>query len=80
MVKDSVVGAGCVVEDGATVVGSVLLPGSRVASKASVEDSIIGTGAIVGQRGVVRGISVVGARAVLASGTVIDGQRIEPGL
>jgi carbonic anhydrase/acetyltransferase-like protein (isoleucine patch superfamily) len=50
-----------------------------VASKATVERSVIGPGAIVGQRCVIHGVSVIGAGAVTASGTVIDGQRVEPG-
>ncbi len=78
-VEESVVGAGAVVEEGATVTGSVLLPGARVASKATVEGSIIGPGAIVGQRCVIHALSVVGAGAVTASGTVIDGQRVPAG-
>ena len=79
-VEDSVVGAGAVVEESATVVGSVLLPGVRVASKATVEGSIIGAGAIVGQRCTVHPLSVVGARAVTASGTVVDGERVPAGV
>jgi len=78
-VEESVIGAGAVVEDGATVTGSVLLPGARVASKATVEGSIIGPGAIVGQRCVIQALSVIGAGAVTASGTVIDGQRVPAG-
>jgi mannose-1-phosphate guanylyltransferase len=79
VVEDSVVGADAVIEEGASVIGSVLLPGSRVASKATVERSVVGPGAIVGQRCVIHGLSVIGAGAVTASGTVIDGERIEPG-
>jgi len=78
-VTDSVVGAGAVVEDGATVVDSVLLPGARIAAKATVEGSIVGPGAIVGQRCVVTGVSVIGADAVLASGTSLDGERYPKG-
>ncbi len=78
-VEESVVGAGAVVEEGATITGSVLLPGARVASKATVEGSIIGPGAIIGQRCVIHPLSVVGAGAVTASGTVIDGQRVPAG-
>jgi len=68
-----------VIEEGASVIGSVLLAGARVASKATVERSVIGPGAIVGQRCVIHGVSVIGAGVVTASGTVIDGQRVEPG-
>jgi mannose-1-phosphate guanylyltransferase len=75
-VEDAVVGAGAVVEDGASVTGSVLLPGARIASKASVEQSIVGPGAIIGQRCVIGHLSVIGAGAVTASGSVVDGERV----
>ncbi len=78
-VTDSVVGAGAVVEDGATVADSVLLPGARVAARATVDHSIVGPGAIVGQRCVVAGVSVIGAGAVIASGTTLDGERYPAG-
>jgi carbonic anhydrase/acetyltransferase-like protein (isoleucine patch superfamily) len=45
-----------------------------------VEGSVIGPGAIVGQRCVIHGLSVIGADAVTASGTVIDGQRVAAGV
>jgi mannose-1-phosphate guanylyltransferase len=80
VVEESVVGAGSVIEAGASVIGSVLLPGVRIASKATVEGSVIGPGAIVGQRCVIRPLSVLGAGAVAASGTVIDGQRVPSGV
>ena len=67
------IGAGAAIEEGATVIGSVLLPGARVASRATVEGSIVGPGAIVGQRCVIHGLSVIGGGAVIASGTVLDG-------
>ena len=78
-VSDSVIGAGAQVEDGATVVDSVLLPGARVAARASVEGSIVGPGATVWQRCKVSGISVIGAGAVIASGTSLDGERYPSG-
>jgi mannose-1-phosphate guanylyltransferase len=78
-VTDSVIGAGAMVEDGATVTDSVLLPGARVAAKATVEGSVVGRGATVGQRCVVSGVSVIGAEAVLASGTSLDGERYPAG-
>ena len=67
-------------EEGASIIRAVLMPGARVASKAAVEGSVIGPEAIVGQRCVIHGLSVIGAGAVTASGTVIDGLRIEPGV
>ena len=78
-VSDSVIGAGCVVETGAVVSDSVLLPGARIAERAKVEDSIVGPGAIVGQRCAVSGVSVIGAGAVIASGTALDGERYPSG-
>ncbi len=72
----SVVGRDAVVEQGAEVTDSVLLPGARVAERAKVEGSIIGPGSTVGQRGEVRGLSVVGAEVVVASGTVVEGERV----
>ncbi len=78
-VSDSVVGAGSVIEDGATVTDSVLLPGSRIAAKATVEGSIVGPGATIGQRCTVSGVSVIGAGAVIASGTTMDGGRYPSG-
>jgi len=80
VVEESVVGAGAVIEEGATVIGSVLLPEARVAARARVEGSVIGPGAIVGQRCVIHPLSVVGAGAVTASGTVVDGERVTAGV
>jgi mannose-1-phosphate guanylyltransferase len=79
-VDESVIGAGAVVEEGASVVGSVLLPGARVASTASVEGSVIGPRAIIGQRCAIHSLSVIGADAIIASGTVIDGERVVAGV
>ena len=79
-VVDSVIGAGAVIEDGASVSDAVLLPGARVAARANVEHSILGPGAIVGQRCVVTGMSVIGADAVIASGTTFDGERYPSGV
>jgi mannose-1-phosphate guanylyltransferase len=80
VVEESVIGAGAVIEEGASVIGSVLLQGARVASRATVEGSVIGPGAIVGQRCVIHPLSVIGAGAVTASGTIIDGQRVAEGV
>jgi mannose-1-phosphate guanylyltransferase len=72
----SVLGAGSVIEAGATVVDSVLMQGCHVAADAKVTGSIMGPHATVGQRGDVRPVSVLGARSVVASGTVVDGERV----
>ena len=78
-VTNSVIGAGSVVEEGATVSDSVLLPGARIAAKATVDGSIVGPDATVGQRCVVSGVSVIGAGAVIASGSSLDGERYPSG-
>jgi mannose-1-phosphate guanylyltransferase len=78
-VTESIVGAGAVVEEGAQVLESVLLPGARVAARATVDHSIVGPAAIIGQRCVITGVSVIGAGAVIASGTTLDGERYPTG-
>jgi mannose-1-phosphate guanylyltransferase len=76
VVEDSSIGPGCVVEARASVVGSVLLPGSRVAVGSIVSGSVLGAGSIVGERCEILPISVIGARAVVSSGTVVEGSRV----
>jgi NDP-sugar pyrophosphorylase family protein len=75
-VERSVLGAGTVVEVGAVVIDSVLMDGAHVAQDASVAGSIMGPHATVGQRGDVRPVSVLGAHAMVSSGTVVDGERV----
>jgi len=75
-VTRSVIGAGSLVDAGATVTDSVLMEGTHVAASASVSSSILGPQSTVGQRSDVRAVSVLGTRAVVASGTVVDGERI----
>jgi NDP-sugar pyrophosphorylase family protein len=66
----SVIGARAVVED------SVLMEGCHVAADAKVVGSIMGPHSTVGQRGDVRSVSVLGAHAVVSSGSVVDGERV----
>jgi len=61
---------------GAAVLDSVLMEGCRVAADAKVSGSVMGPRAIVGQRGDVRPVSVLGADAVVSSGTLVDGERV----
>jgi mannose-1-phosphate guanylyltransferase len=75
-VERSVLGAGSVIEAGAVVVDCVLMEGSHVAADAAVTGSILGPHSTVGQRADVRPISVLGARSVVGSGTLVDGERI----
>jgi NDP-sugar pyrophosphorylase family protein len=75
-VERSVLGARSVIEAGAVVLDSVLMEGSHVAADAAVAGSILGPRATVGQRADVRPTSVLGAGSVVASGTLVDGERI----
>jgi mannose-1-phosphate guanylyltransferase len=75
-VERSVLGAGSIIEAGAVVADSVLMDGCHVAADARVIGSIMGPGSTVGQRGDVRALSVLGAGAMVSSGTVVDGERV----
>ena len=68
-VEGSAVGPQCVIEAGASVGGSVLLDGARVGRGSTVAGPILGPGARVGAECEVRPVSVLGAGAVVASGT-----------
>ncbi len=75
-VERSILGRGSVVSAGAVVEDSVLMEGCHVASDAKVAGSVMGPRSIVGQRGDVRPVSVLGADAVVSSGTLLDGERV----
>jgi NDP-sugar pyrophosphorylase family protein len=76
VVERSVLEVGSVVESGAVVSESVLMAGSRVTSGSRVADSVLGPRSVVGERCDVRSISVLGAGAVVASGSRLDGERV----
>ncbi len=75
-VERSILGPGSVVSAGALVVDSVLMESCHVAADAKVAGSVMGPRSIVGQRGDVRPVSVLGADAVVSSGTLVDGERV----
>ena len=75
-VERCVLGRGVTVSPGAVVSDSVLMDGCHVAADAKVAGSIMGPRSIVGQRADVRPVSVLGADAVVSSGTVVDGERV----
>jgi NDP-sugar pyrophosphorylase family protein len=75
-IERSILGPGTVVSSGAVVADSVLMAGCHVAADAKVAGSIMGPRSIVGQRGDVRAVSVLGADAVVSSGTLVDGERV----
>ena len=73
IVIESVVGERVVVESGATVTGSVLLPGASVGSGAEVDDSIVA--GHIGAGATVRG-SVIGAGHTVPVGATVIEQRL----
>jgi NDP-sugar pyrophosphorylase family protein len=75
-VEHSVLGRGTVVSAGASVADSVLMDACHVAGDAKVAGSVMGPRSVVGQRGDVRPVSVLGADAVVSSGTLVDGERV----
>jgi mannose-1-phosphate guanylyltransferase len=75
-VERCVLGRGCVVAARAVVSDSVLMDGCHVAADAKVAGSVMGPRSIVGQRADVRPVSVLGADAVVSSGTLVDGERV----
>lgn len=75
-IEHSILGRGTVVSDGAVVVDSVLMDACHVAGDAKVAGSVMGPRSVVGQRGDVRPVSVLGADAVVSSGTLVDGERV----
>jgi NDP-sugar pyrophosphorylase family protein len=75
-VEHSILGRGTVVSAGAAVTDSVLMDACHVAGDAKVVGSVMGPRSVVGQRGDVRPVSVLGADAVVSSGTLVDGERV----
>ena len=75
-VEHSILGRGTVVSAGSVVTDSVLMNACHVAGDAKVTGSVMGPRSVVGQRGDVRPVSVLGADAVVSSGTLVDGERV----
>jgi mannose-1-phosphate guanylyltransferase len=75
-VEHSILGRGTVVAAGAVVVDSVVMDACHVAGDAKIAGSVMGPRSVVGQRGDVRPVSVLGADAVVSSGTMVDGERV----
>ena len=75
-VEHSILGRGTVVSAGAVVTDSVLMVSCHVAADAKVAGSVMGPRSVVGQRGDVRPISVLGADSVVSSGSLVDGERV----
>jgi mannose-1-phosphate guanylyltransferase len=78
-VQGTVMGAGVSVAAGADVKGSLLLDRAVIAPDAAVLDSIVGPCATVGRSARVEALTVLGARAVVQSGSALSGARV-PGI
>ena len=74
-VEESVLGARCRVDDGASVRRSVLLPGTVVHAGADVEGSCLGEGVVVGAAAKVRGC-VLGDGVAVEPGAVLEDVRL----
>lgn len=62
-----------VIEDGATVENSVVLPGARICSKATVRDSIVGPRAVIGTGATLEATCVIGNDVVVPGGSILRG-------
>ncbi|MGH9274181.1 MAG: sugar phosphate nucleotidyltransferase [Acidimicrobiales bacterium] len=74
--EQSVIGAGAMVEAGATVTGSVVLPGATIRSGAVVRDAIVGPGAVIEPNAEVLDGSVIGDDVLVPAGERVSGSRI----
>jgi mannose-1-phosphate guanylyltransferase len=72
----SVLGDGVRVDEGACVVGSVVLDGAVVARNAVVRDSVIGRRAVIGENAVVADFSVIGDGVVIPPGAHLSAARV----
>lgn len=76
-VDRSALGPGVVVEAGARVTGSVVLPGARVGAGAVVDRSVLGEGAEVAPRAQVTDHCVIGDGGIVERDARLDGARVE---
>jgi len=75
VVEDSVVCAGSRVGPDCVLRRSVLMAGAEVRAGAVLEDSIVGPRAVIGERGHLSGMTIVGVGADVPAGSVLDGAR-----
>lgn len=73
-----VIGPGCVVEDGARIVRSTLLQGSKAKSHSFISSSIVGWNSSVGQWARVEGGTVLGEDVQVGDETAINGALVLP--
>jgi mannose-1-phosphate guanylyltransferase len=76
----SVVGRHCSVGDLTTVERAVLHDNVRVGPGCTIEEAVVGDGALIEERVRIEPLALVGARARVAAGTIVEsGARVEPG-
>jgi mannose-1-phosphate guanylyltransferase len=73
-----VIGPGCVVEDGARIIRSTLLQGTRVAAHAYLNSCIVGWNSSVGKWAHIEGGAVLGEDVAVGDGTAVNGAIILP--
>ena len=84
-VENSILSANVTVEEGATVMGSVIFSGCTIKKGAKVintiidEDAVIGENAVIGSEQEPKKITVLGRGLVVADGEVIEGGKIVEG-
>jgi mannose-1-phosphate guanylyltransferase len=76
----STVGAGCVVQCGAQVLGSVLMDGAQVGAGAYVRRSVLGAGVRVGAGALLQDVVIGDGAVVGANCELRDGMRVWPGV
>lgn len=62
---NSVIGKNCIIEEGAKIKDSVLLPGSKIESKVTIEKSIIGENCLI------KNSSIISVGSILGNNTII---------
>eukprot|EP01068_Selenidium_serpulae_P004670 Selendium_serpulae@DN3692_c0_g1_i1.p1 len=78
-ISDSVISSGCVVEPGAAVEGSLLLPNVTVRSGARLRSCVVGSGSEVGRDVVVHPGAIIGCNVRVPDGTEVPANsRLSP--
>jgi NDP-sugar pyrophosphorylase family protein len=75
-IRESVIGAGVVVEARCELVGAVVLDGARISHGSSVDHSVVGPDAVLKPDSVLSAETIVGAGTTVPAGTRISGGRV----
>ncbi|KAJ8907560.1 hypothetical protein NDN08_007671 [Rhodosorus marinus] len=75
---DVVIGANCIVEDGARILGSAILKGSKIGAHAFVRKTIVGWESSVGKWARTDNVTVLGEDVKVKEGVCLNGVRVLP--